>query len=318
MKSVFAYNEIQLFWIKHNKSLKPLFRNGFLLAILAAFASSSKSVLVKLIFLQEQVAPLTLLTLRLSIAFPFFILLVVFFGKNAERPLHKVDLKIYALVCWLGFNGFYFASLTDFIGLTYISASLERLVLFSYPTLVLLIESIWKKQLPSRQLLIGVGICYTGLLAVFGYDLSTTENTYELWMGVTWVFASGLSFALFYIGANTVMKQLGSRRFIGIAGAVATIFTVVHFLSVDNVETLMALSLNTWLLAGLMAILCTIIPSLLLASAITKIGASTTASVGTLGPVITICLAWLLLGETLSLVQWSGVALVVFGINKMR
>lgn len=318
MRLNFAINERFSIYPSNLAWLKNLLNNGFLLAALAAFASSSKAILVKLIYQDTPIDPLVLLTLRLLIALPFFIWLTLAFGKTARQPLRAINLRTGLVILWLGFTGYYFASLTDFIGLTYISAGLERLVLFTYPTLVMLIEAFWKRQMPSLKTFIGVLLCYLGLSAAFGHDLANASNTANLWLGVFWVFLSGFSFALYYLGAGNTIRKLGSRRFTGLAGLAACLFTFVHFSLTQETSSLTDLPVKTWYLAGLMAILCTILPSLLMAAAIVKIGPSSTANVGTLGPVMTILLAWIVLGEAMSTLQITGLVLVLIGVSRMK
>lgn len=318
MKDTFAKNEHYITSDIRHSWLQKLTQNGFLLASLAALTSSSKAIIVKLIYQDTAIEPLTLLTLRLLIAFPFFVWLALFFGKNAQQSFKSIDFKTVLMIFWLGFTGYYFASLTDFIGLTYISAGLERLVLFTYPTLVLLIEACWKRKFPSLKVITGVFICYLGLIAAFSHDLANSANINNLWLGVFWIFLSGFSFALYYLGAGNIIQKLGSRRFTGLAGLAACLFTFLHFSLSSDFSVLFNLPLKTWYLAALMAILCTILPSLLIAAAIAKIGPSSTANIGVLGPVTTILLAWVILGEAMSVLQIIGLALVLYGVSRLK
>ncbi|MCW9000020.1 MAG: DMT family transporter, partial [Kangiellaceae bacterium] len=230
----------------------------------------------------------------------------------------KEQLKIGLILFWLGFTGYYFASLTDFIGLSYISAGLERLVLFTYPTLVLAIESIWKRKAPSMTTVSGVFICYLGLFAAFSHDLSQAGQSEEIWIGVGWVALSGLSFAFYYLATSSIVAKIGARKLTGYAGVVATICTLVHFALVGDWTFLQSLTNDVLLLIAAISILCTILPSLFLASAIQRLGPGLTANLGSIGPMLTILIAWWLLGETISAAQVLGMGLVVLGIHQMK
>ena len=300
---------------------------GFVFAILAAITSSSKAVFVKLIYLQSEISALELLLVRLLIALPFFVLLIIWpriqrHSQYTHLPEEgfesKEKLKLGLTLFWLGFTGYYFASLTDFIGLSYISAGLERLVLFTYPTLVLAIESIWKRRRPSNRTLSGVFICYLGLFAAFSHDLSQTGHSKDIWTGVGWVALSGLSFAFYYLATSSIVAQIGARRLTGYAGIVATICTVIHFALVGNWSFLWTLTNEVWFLIAAISILCTLLPSLFLASAIQRLGPGLTANLGSIGPMLTILIAWWLLGESISSAQILGMGLVVLGIHQMK
>ena len=228
------------------------------------------------------------------------------------------------MIAWLGFCGFYFASLADFIGLKYISAGLERLVLFTYPTIVLLFELLVRRQKLSRNLLIGVSLCYLGILAAFSHDLSRNLDSQMVIKGTLWVFVSGISFAFYYLGTGPVVKLIGVRRYTGLVGIAATQFTFAHYLTQG--ESLFfgqsalfdKITPSVWGYLLLIAIVCTLLPSLLLAGAITKLGAGVTANVGTIGPMLTIVLGWLVLGDSFSWVQLAGMFLVVGGILRLK
>ncbi|WP_444998090.1 DMT family transporter [Aliikangiella sp. IMCC44359] len=302
-------------------SYKQLLTNGYLLATFAAITASSKAIFVKLIYLDAPITPIELLTLRLVIALPFFIWLACLPKYNSQIRLttflQDVDKKSLLLILWVGFCGYYFASLTDFIGLQYISAGLERLVLFTYPAMVLLIEAIYFKRKPSNKTWLGVMFCYLGLIAALGHDIQY-QSTLNAALGVGWVLLSGLSFALYYLGAGQLIRLLGPARFTGLAGMAATLFTLIHFFISQDPIQLNKISNQSWFFISMISLLCTLLPGWLTSSAISQLGASTTANIGTLGPVITIILGWFFLGELFSWLQLVGLLLVLFGIKKIQ
>ncbi|TQV88162.1 DMT family transporter [Aliikangiella coralliicola] len=324
MKRSFANSEISIWPIQLNSLFVWVRNNGYLLAILAALTASAKAVIVKLVYAEAEIDAITLQTLRLLIALPFFIWLAIPLRRKRDRSPtgitddnFKDSIRNLLMVIWLGFCGYYFASWTDFVGLTYISAGLERLVLFTYPTIVLFIDIIWNRRCPSRKTIFGVVICYLGLVAAFGHDLHQQQTVSNVWRGVGWVFLSGFSFALYYLGASASIKRLGIRRLTGLAGIAAAIMTFAHFAFTNPFSVLAELSDRVWLYTALMAILCTLLPSLLMTAAIAKIGATNTANIGTLGPIITLLLAWWLLDEKISTLMAIGMTLVIIGVSRI-
>ncbi|MET1256031.1 DMT family transporter [Aliikangiella maris] len=310
--------------------IKHFIVNGYFLAFIAAFTASFKAIFVKLIYLQSELDAAQLLLLRLSIVLPFFIGMVVY--AHFYKPLNQTlisssdnlatdstnriinQLKLIGLLVWAGFCGYYFASLADFIGLQYISAGLERLVLFTYPTLVLLIEAILFKRLPSAKTWGGVFICYLGLCAALGHDIQFQDPT-KVWIGVGWVFLSSLSFTFYYLSAGRLIRQLGTMCFTGWIGIIATIFTFIHFALTYQHFNFTQLTIEVWLYITLIALLCTLLPSWLTAASIAKLGASTSANISTLGPIFTIVLSWMILTEPFSWLQLIGLILVLTGIR---
>lgn len=306
---------------------KHIMNNGVVLALLAACASSSKSVFIKLFYAEAAVSPLTAMALRLILASPFFVLLAIYPRKhNSAAPTpHKTKDRANSLLgstalltIWLGFCGYYFAGLSNFTGLTYISAGLERLVLFSYPILVVMIEAVWQRRRPSPTLLKGAAICYCGLLAAFVHDVSQNSNSQQIVTGVAYVLLSGFAFALYYLGAGKAVKSLGAKRLTGLAGLSACLMMLCHFYLYGDFGELTQLSWASWMLMGIIAIPCTVLPALLLTAAIDRIGPSTTANIATIGPMVTITLGWWVLGEAFSLLQLSGMAMVILGIRVVQ
>lgn len=316
-KNAFANSESMNVILKYERLTKSWLASGLFLASMAAFAASSKAILVKLIYAQATIAPITVLFLRLLIALPFFIWLARL-PKLQAQEVAPLTWPTMLVIAWLGFTGYYFSSFADFTGLSYISASLERLLLFTYPGMVLLISCIWYRRWPSPKLLSALMLSYLGLVAAFTHDLTHTENTENLWRGVGWVLLSSFSFAIYYLSAPRPIAKLGSRRFAGLAGIAAFGFTFLHFTATQNPMIIFQLPLEVWLLSAVMAILCTLLPSLFMSAAIAKIGSEKTANVSTLGPVLTLVLAWVILGESMSGLQILGLVLVILGVSRLR
>ncbi|MBE2257376.1 MAG: DMT family transporter [Rhodobacteraceae bacterium] len=285
---------------------------GIALAILAAFGFSFKAIFVKLAYAVPQAVPvdaITLLSLRMLFALPFFVVI----GLHASRSAAPLSRGDWLTLSALGLLGYYGASILDFIGLGYISAGLERLILFTYPTLTVLIGVVFMgKTLRARE----VGallLSYAGIGLVFFHDLEFAGETRAVLLGAAFVFASSLSYALYLAGSGEMIKRLGSARFTALAMLVSVLATELHFFASRPLSALRQPP-AIYGYGAAMAILSTVLPVFLQSAAIRRIGAGRSVMIGTLGPMLTIAFAWLLLDEPLSLVQLAGAALVLAGV----
>ena len=280
---------------------------GALWVFVSGIAFSTKAILVKLAY-RQGVDSVSLLALRFGFAAPFFAYVAYGGRLRGERspPLTRRDgLTILAL----GVLGYYLASLSDFIGLRYISAGLERLILFVYPTLVVVIEAgLFKIRLERRQTL-ALLITYAGIFLAFRADVGNLGS--DVPRGAAWVFASALTYALYLIGAGRMVPKLGSQRFTALALLSATAAVLLH--AVVGGARLVGLPPAVYALGLVMALLATVLPAFLLARGIALIGSGPAAIVSTVGPVSTILLAYLFLNEAISCAELVGTALVVVG-----
>ena len=281
---------------------------GIALAVLAAFGFSFKAILIKLAY-PYGVAPVTLLALRMAFALPVF-LWVGFSASRSATPLMRRD---WIALMVLGLLGYYGASILDFLGLQYISAGLERLILFTYPTLTLLLGLlIYGKPITGRQVL-AVALCYAGIAAAFIHDLQLAPETRLIWIGASFVFGSSVCYAIYLTGSADMIARLGSARFTALAMLVSTSATFVHYFATQPISTL----IQPWPVYGYglaMGLLCTVLPVFAQSAAIRRIGSGESALVGMVGPLLTIFFAWLLLGEGFSGAQMLGAGLVIAGI----
>ena len=282
-------------------------RWGIALAILAAFGFSFKAILIKLAY-PYGVAPVTLLALRMAFALPFFLWVGL-------RSLREVSLsrRDWAAVLVLGLLGYYAASILDFIGLQYISAGLERLILFTYPTLTLLIGLLAFGRPVTRRQAAAVALCYLGIGIAFIHDLRLSGDPAVVWTGVGFVFASSVSYALYLAGSAPMIARLGAARFTALAMLVSTTATFGHYFATQPLSTLV----QPWPVYALglaMGIFSTVIPVFSQSAAIRRIGSGEAAVIGMVGPLLTIVFAWLLLGEGLSAAQVAGSAAVIAGV----
>ena len=287
----------------------PVDARGVVLAVLAALGFSAKAILVKLAYAIAPVEAVTLVAVRMTFSLPVFAWVGLAEARRAE-PLSRRD---WASVLLLGLSGYYAASMLDFVGLKYISAGLERLILFTYPTLTVLLNAVFLGQKVGRRALGALFLCYLGVAAAFAHDLGATSFAGAVFTGGAFVVGSSVTYSVYLTGSGPMIKRLGTARFTALAMLVATAATLVHFLVTQPLSAL-ALPPRVYLYAFAMAALSTVAPAFALSAAIRRIGSSRAALVGTIGPIVTIALGWWILGEPVSAWQLVGTVLVVAGV----
>ncbi|MEF9900814.1 MAG: DMT family transporter [Pseudomonas sp.] len=290
-------------------------QNGSLFAVLSALGFSLKAIFVKLSYADSQVDAITLLAMRMGLSLPLFAWLVWASRGPSDAPLGLGD---GVRVMLLGLFGYYLASLFDFYGLQYISAGLERLILFIYPTLVLIFQAIALRERPTPRTLAAMGLCYLGLGIAFVHDVSVAGLGGQVMLGAAWVFASAVTYALYYSGTGIMLKRMSSMRLAGLAGGASAVMVLVHYLLVADFSVLWQLPGSVWMYAALMALVSTVLPIYWVALAIQRMGATHTAAVGNLGPVLTVFASWAVLSEEVSIYQIIGLALVLFGVSRLK
>ncbi|WP_285961797.1 DMT family transporter [Pseudomonas tohonis] len=290
-------------------------RNGSLFAVLSAAGFSLKAIFVKLAYAAAPVDALTVLAMRMGLALPLFAWLLWLSRSPGSVALSMQD---WARVVLLGMFGYYLSSLFDFYGLESISAGLERLILFTYPTLVLIFQALAFRERPSRRTLLAMGLCYLGLGVALMHDIGSTDMGAQVMVGAAWVFASAVTYALYYLGTGVMVKRLGSMRLAGLAGSASALMVLAHYGASADIGQLGMLPVAVWGYAALMALLSTVLPVYWMALAIQRMGTTNTAAVGNLGPVLTILASWALLDEAISAYQLVGLALVLFGVSRLR
>jgi len=284
---------------------------GPAMAIVGVLGFSFKAILIKLAYAWAPIDAVTLLTLRMIYATPFFLVMALWSTRRRTPPMGRRD---WIAILWLGFIGYYLASLVDFMGLQYVTAALERLMLYLYPTIVVVISAIFLKQRITGRIVLALALSYAGILLVFARDLSLAGDPHALWLGGALVFASSFFYALYLVGAGPVIARLGSLRFIALAMLTSALFVFAQFAATRPVSALaMPIRIHAVVLA--MAVFSTVLPTYLIAEAIKRIGANRTSLVGSLGPVFTIGLGFWILGEPVHWIQLGGVALVLGGVT---
>ena len=280
--------------------------SGLLLAAVGAIAFSGKAIIVKLAY-RYGVDAVTLIMYRMLFALPLFLLLSWWAGRG-QRRLTRRDV---VAAIGLGFSGYYLASFLDFAGLQYISASLERLILYLSPTLVVALRLFVFKGEVSRKQLISLAVSYAGVLVVFGHEARLAGAHVAL--GALLVFGSAISYATYLAFSGEEVKRLGAMRLTGLATSVACLFCIGQFLALRPLSAMAVAPQVLWL-SVLNATLCTFVPVLLVMMAIERVGASVAAQTGMIGPVSTILMGVLILGEPFTAWVAAGTALVLVGI----
>lgn len=280
---------------------------GVIFALLAAVGFSGKAILVKLAY-QSPVDAVTLLALRMLFSVPVFIGIAVWAAYRHAEPLNGHDRL---LVVALGLLGYYLSSLLDFLGLQYISAGLERLILFLYPTMTVILLALLHRKVIDRRIKMALALSYSGIALVFVHDASLQGHGVVL--GATLVFLSTLSYSLYLVGAGHAIQRIGTTRFTAYAMIVASTACVVQFGLTHPVSAL-DLPQRVYGLALAMAIFSTVLPVFMLSYAIRRIGSGNASLIGSIGPVSTIYMAYVFLGEHISWLQIAGSALVLSGV----
>ena len=291
----------------HNISINRDALVGVVFALLAAIGFSAKAILVKLAYL-DSVDAVTLLALRMAFSVPFFIGVALWARRQHAEPLSRHDMM---LVLALGLLGYYLASFLDFLGLQYISAGLERLILFLYPTMTVILTALLTRRAIGRTVMAAMALCYAGIALVFFNDLGMMKGS--LMLGASLVFGSTLSYSVYLVGAGHAIARIGAARFTAYAMIVASSASLLQFGLTHPVSSL-DLPLQVYQLALAMAIFSTLLPVFLLSHAIRRIGSGSTSLIGSVGPVSTIGMAYVFLKESLSLLQIAGSVLVLGGV----
>ena len=280
---------------------------GLALASLGAIAFSGKAIIVKLAY-RHGVDAVTLIMFRMLFAMPLFLLLAWWAGRG-KPPLERRD---QLAILGLGFSGYYLASFLDFAGLAYVSASFERLVLYLNPTMVLLLGWVLFGRRATGRQLIALAVSYAGVLLVFGHELQIAGP--DVVLGAALVFGSALSYAIYLVYSGEVVKRLGSLRLTGLATSVACVFCIAQFLILRPISPPTEVAPQVIWLSVLNATLCTFAPVLMVMMAIERVGSTLTAQTGMLGPMSTILMGVLLLGEPFTAWVAAGTLLVLGGV----
>lgn len=283
---------------------------GFVVTFVGSVLFSTKAIIVKKAFAAIEIEALSLLTLRMLFALPFYLLVLLFTRKSTT----KLSLKHWLQLIIIGLLGYYVSSYLDFEGLRYISAGLERLILFLYPSFVLLINAAVFKETIRKNQKLALLLTYSGI----GLAYAGEFNLYHLEPGFFWggllIFLCSITYALFIVGSGRLIPLTGATKFTSYAMLSATAGVFLHFLFRHEVTHIVTIAKEYWIYGLLLGIVATVLPSYLIAGGTKRIGSNNVAIVSSIGPVSTIIQARLFLHETLHWLQLLGTVLVITGI----
>lgn len=280
---------------------------GIFLTVCGVILHSTKAVIVKLAYL-EGISSGTVLLWRMLFSLPLYLMIGIYHFKK-EKP-GNIQPKTLMYMVGLGFIGYYLSSFFDFKGLEYIDASLERLVLFTYPTITYLLIAFINKSGFKQKDIISIMVTYVGIGLVFYSKIGQQD---DLMLGVGYIFLCALTYAFYLVGSNFLVKDVGTIFFTIISMLSSTVFVIIHYLLIGDGQAF-ELSSKLYVLLITMAVFSTVLPSFMIVEGIRRLGAAKVGIISSLGPVSTITLSIFFLGEVLTPIQYIGGAVVVGGV----
>ena len=288
------------------------FIKGVLIALAGAICFSTKAIVVKLAYRDTSIDADSLLALRMIFSLPFFIISA--YVSSSRDSNVKFTTRQWIQIALLGCLGYYISSLLDFLGLQFVTAGIERLILFIYPTIVLLMSAAFFKEKIKPIQWLALFMTYAGLsLAYFGeLDFNSSKNP-DFLLGSAFIFICAITYATYIVGSGRLIPLVGAAKFNSYAMSFASLGVLIHFF-VTSKTPLFNLQQSVYLYSIVMAILSTVIPSYLVAESIKRIGSDNTAIIGSVGPISTILMAYFILQEPVFLFQLIGTALILSGV----
>lgn len=283
---------------------------GITCVMLGTTLFAAKGIVIKLAYLQGLSAS-PLLLLRMAFALPFYAAMAVWVQRRHHAPLTR---RQHVQIMGLGVLSYGISSLFDFMGLQYITAGLERVILYVYPTLVLLMLALWKKQAIAARDRVALGIAYAGMLLVFVHDIRLSGDWQSTLLGSCYVLIATFTYALFVVLAGETIPRVGSTRFTAYAMLSACAGVIVFCVAKDGLAQFVQTP-RVYGLVLVLAVFCTVLPTFFMNRGIAIVGSGKTAMLGSFGPVITLFLGAALLDEALTVMQLAGAGLVVLGVT---
>ncbi|HEY3299542.1 MAG TPA: DMT family transporter [Methylophilaceae bacterium] len=285
---------------------------GSIMVLVSAIAFSSKAIIVKLAYVYA-VDAATLIALRMLFSIPFFVGLAIWArSKHTQDALSRKELVGIVLLATVGGYG---SMWLNFAGLQYVTAGLERVILFLYPTMVVLMSAAVFKRAISRREVFALAASYAGVILVVWHDVSVPHDaSVKTLLGALLVLASAIVYAAYLVCSGRIIPRLGASLFTAYTMLIATVASAAHFAISEDIQVAMHLPAQVYWLCLLMAVVATVLPSVLMNIGIQHLGSSKAALMSSIGPVSTIFLAYLFLGEKVTLVQLLGTALVLLGV----
>jgi drug/metabolite transporter (DMT)-like permease len=286
------------------------FSAGAILAFTAAAFFSMKAIFVKLAYIYH-VDAVTLLALRMLLCLP---VLLIAAWWSSRTHAHRMTRQDWLAVVFLGAVGYYLSSLLDFEGLRFITAGLERLILFLYPTIVAVISVFLFKKPIGRTGVIALVLSYIGIAVATVETVNTTGDVHAVVTGSTLIFACTITYAIYIAGSGQIVGRIGATRFAALATLVAAICVLIQFAIQNPAHALVSQPWQVYMHAGGMAVISTILPIFMTSKAIQMVGAAKVSMIGAVGPIATIFFGWLFLSEDVTWLQMVGAALVLAGV----
>jgi drug/metabolite transporter (DMT)-like permease len=285
--------------------------SGFIITLLGAVFFSTKAIFVKLAFQSTGVDAITLLCLRMLFSLPFYLFAAWLVSrKENKQALTKRD---GLLIVTLGILGYYLSSLFDFIGLQYVSAGLERLILFLYPTFAVLINTFYFKTKLNPTQLIALVLTYLGIGIAYWGELQLDTSNPHFFFGSFMIFLCAVTYSFYLVGTGRMVPKVGVTRYTAYAMLAASAGVFINFLVTHSVQNIPF----NFRLTGYgisLAIIATVLPSFLMSNGMKKIGSNNVSIITSIGPVSTIIQAHIFLGEKIIAAQLIGTALVIAGV----
>jgi len=285
---------------------------GFLITIIGSILFSTKAIIVKVAFAHTHMDALTLLMLRMSFSLPFYLVAVLLARNEKLTPLTTHQ---WLGVIGLGLFGYYLSSLFDFVGLQYVTAGLERLILFLYPTFAVLINAFVFKQPVVRTQKIALLLTYTGIgIAYFG-EFNIDISNPNFLRGSFLIFLCSITYSVYIVGSGRMIPGVGVTRFTAYAMLASTAGVFTHYaISGGGLHALQQGSTPIIGYGVLLATIATVLPTFMMSAGMKKIGSNNVAIISAIGPVSTIIQAHFILGEKIFLAQIAGTVLVIIGV----
>lgn len=279
---------------------------GLAIAIAGAVLFSTKAVVAKLLY-RYHIDAVTLIAFRMLFSLPVFAGVAIW-KMRTQAPLSWPDRW---RIVGLGLIGYYLSSFLDFLGLQYISIGLERLILFLTPTFVLAITAIFLKRRITAVEWGALALSYCGIVLVFVHDLAGRAGSTVI--GSLFVLGSAITYAIYLLGSGEMVRRVGSLRLVAYAMCVSSVAGIAQFFLLRP-ASLLVQPPEVYGLSLVNGVFCTIFPVFMTMIAVGRIGAATASQAGMIGPVSTLFLGFLVLGEPITAVQLAGTGLVLVGI----
>jgi drug/metabolite transporter (DMT)-like permease len=298
--------------MKPDKSPSPI-AAGFLFALASAALFAIRPIFVKLVY-AEQVDPTTLIAFRMLFSVPIYAVLLVIFLRDPIRRAKLTTRNVLASAV-VGFFGYYFASFLDLLGLQYVTAQLGRMLLYIYPTFVVILGGLFFGKPITLRTLVSLSLTYLGVLVIFGHDLQTFGS--DVIVGALFIVGSALSFSLYLLFGKSLITELGSRLFTCIALISASIGILIHYSITHSISAPQVNQTALWWIL-VIAIFCTVIPTFLTTAAVERIGADRTGIVAMVGPGFTSIFAVAILSESFTIYHLVGIIITIIGVSLLQ